>query len=67
MQEHEAGAGWGEEGGDVGGGELVGSFEIPAFSDQSNLTRSCGIVLLNSPKSGERARRGKRRIHTSDC
>lgn len=31
MKEHEAGAGWGEEGGDVGGCELVGSFEIPIF------------------------------------
>ncbi len=29
VEEQEACAGWGEEGGDVGGGELVYSFEIP--------------------------------------
>ncbi len=29
MEEEEAGGGWGYEGGDVGGGELVGAFEVP--------------------------------------
>lgn len=29
VEEEEAGGGWGKEGGDVGGGELVDAFEIP--------------------------------------
>lgn len=31
VEEEEAGGGWGEEGGDVGRGELVDAFEIPTI------------------------------------
>lgn len=34
VEQHEADGGWGEEGGDVGGGELVGAFEIPGHTRQ---------------------------------
>lgn len=42
VEEHEAGGGWGYEGGDVRGGELVDAFEIPgAFVSNASRRRAC--------------------------
>lgn len=48
MEEHEASGSWSDKGGDVGGGELVDAFKIPANNSQSHLQERLSEELSRS-------------------
>lgn len=48
MKEHESSGSWSYKGGDVGGGELINAFEVPANNYQTHLQERLSEALSRS-------------------